>query len=221
MGEIHATIARKTIRAPFGGLLGIRQVNLGQYLNAGDAVVPLQSLDPIYVEFGVPQQRAGSLAAGTPVAVTAEGLADHLQGRVTAVDSVVDAATRNITVQATFDNPRGVLRPGMFVEVSAVLGEAAPVVTLPASAISYAPYGDSVFIVEELEGPDGGSYRGVRQEFVQLGPARGDQVAVLSGVEPGEEVVSSGVFKLRNGAAVLINNEVQPSNDPAPRPENS
>jgi membrane fusion protein (multidrug efflux system) len=221
MGEIHATIARKTIRAPFTGLLGIRQVNLGQYLDAGEAVVPLQSLDPIYVEFSVPQQRVGSVGAGTPVEVTAEGLATSVAGRVTAVDSVVDAATRNVIVQATFDNPHGLLRPGMFVEVSAMLGEGAPVVTLPASAISYAPYGDSVFVVEEMERPDGGTYQGVRQQFVELGSARGDQVAVTSGVEPGDEVVSSGVFKLRNGAAVLVNNDVQPSNDPAPRPENS
>jgi membrane fusion protein, multidrug efflux system len=220
-GEIRATIDRKTIRAPFAGLLGIRQVNLGQYLDAGEAVVPLQSLDPIYVEFAVPQQRRGSLAAGTPIEVSAEELAASVHGRVTAVDSVVDAATRNVTVQATFANADAALRPGMFVEVRAVLGAGPPVVALPASAISYAPYGNSVFVVEELEGPDGGSYRGVRQQFVELGPARGDQVAVVSGVAPGAEVVTSGVFKLRNGAAVLVNNEVQPSNDPAPRPENS
>jgi membrane fusion protein (multidrug efflux system) len=221
VGEIHATIDRKTIRAPFTGILGIRQVNLGQYLNAGDPVVPLQSLDPIYVDFGVPQQQVANLVAGTAIEVTADGLAAPVAGKVTAVDSVVDPATRNIQIQASFDNPGGVLRPGMFVEVRAATGRATPVVALPASAISYAPYGDSVFIVEPMQGPDGQQYRGVRQQFVKLGAGRGDQVAVLSGVEPGEEVVTSGVFKLRQGAAVLVNNDVQPGNDPSPRPENS
>jgi len=221
VGEIRATIARKTIRAPFTGLVGIRQVNLGQYLNAGDPVVPLQSLDPIYVEFSVPQQRAAQLGAGTAVEVSAEGQDGAVTGTVSAVDSVVDPATRNVLVQATFDNPQGALRPGMFVEVEARLGAGQPEVVLPASSIAYAPYGNSVFIVEPMTGPDGTSYRGVRQQFVTLGAARGDQVAVLTGVEPGAEVVTSGTFKLRNGAAVLVNNEVQPGNDPAPRPENS
>lgn len=220
VGEIRAAIGRKTIRAPFTGLLGIRQVNLGQYLNPGDPVVPLQALDPIYVDFSVPQQQLAALAPGTPVEVTGAGLAAPVAGRVSAVDSVVDASTRNVRVQASFDNPEGALRPGMYVEVSAVVGEAAPTVAVPASAISYAPYGDSVFIVEEMAGPGGESYRGVRQQFVELGAARGDQVAILSGVEPGAEVVTSGVFKLRNGAAVTVNNAVQPGNDPAPRPEN-
>lgn len=222
VGEILATIDRKTIRAPFTGLLGIRQVNLGQYLNAGDPVVPLQSLDPIYVDFAVPQQQAASVGAGTDVEVSAEGLGDGgRDGAVTAVDSVVDPATRNVRVQATFDNPDGALRPGMFVEVRALTGESRPTVALPASAISYAPYGDSVFVVEEMETPEGESYQGVRQQFVELGPARGDQVAVLSGVEPGDQVVTSGAFKLRNGAAVMVNNEVQPANDPSPTPANS
>jgi membrane fusion protein (multidrug efflux system) len=222
VGEIRATLDRKTIRAPFAGILGIRQVNLGQYLNAGDPVVPLQSLDPIYVDFAVPQQQVANLRAGTEVAVTADGAAGvSATGEVTAVDSIVDPATRNVQVQATFDNAAGALRPGMFVEVRMATGEGAPVVALPASAISYAPYGDSVFIVEPMQGPGGQEYRGVRQQFVTLGAGRGDQVAILAGVEPGQEVVTSGVFKLRNGAAVLVNNEIQPGNDPAPRPENS
>lgn len=222
VGEIRATIERKTIRAPFSGILGIRQVDLGQYLNPGDPVVPLQSLHPIHVDFAVPQQEVGRLRDGTEVAVSLEGdAAAPLAGRVTALDSIVDEATRNVQIQATFDNPDGVLRPGMFVEVQAVTGAGRPVIALPASAIHYAPYGDSVFIVEELEGPNGQSYLGVRQQFVRLDGSRGDQVAVVSGVEPGEEVVTSGAFKLRNGVAVLVNNEVQPANDPAPRPENS
>jgi membrane fusion protein (multidrug efflux system) len=137
------------------------------------------------------------------------------------MDAMVDEATRNIQVQATLANPDGKLRPGMFVQTEVVLGPRQSVVALPSSAISYAPYGDSVFVVAELKGEDGKPYLGVRQQFVKLGPARGDQVAILSGVKPGDEVVTSGLFKLRNGAAVQINNSVRPSNHPAPRPENS
>ncbi len=221
VGEIRATIERKTIRAPFPGTLGIRQVNLGQYLRSGDPVVPLQSLDPIYVNFALPQQEVSRLQVGREVRVTAEGVATGFTGRITAIDSVIDQATRNVGVQATLANPEGALRAGMFVEARVILDSSAAVIPLPASAIGYAPYGDSVFVVEDLEGPDGQSYRGVRQQFVGLGGGRGDQVAVLSGVEPGEEVVTSGVFKLRGGAAVFVNNEVQPGNDPAPEPEDS
>ncbi len=226
--EIRATIARKTIRAPFSGILGIRQVDLGQYLKGGDPVVPLQALHPVYVNFSVPQQQVSRLAVGTEVSVTVEGPArpagdeaDPLVGKVTAIDSIVDPATRNVQVQATFDNLKEVLKPGMFVEAQAHLSESSSVIALPASAISYAPYGDSVYVVDDLKGPDGKTYRGVSQKFVELGASRGDQVAVLSGLEPGEEVVTSGVFKLRNGAAVLVNNEVQPSNDPSPNPTDS
>jgi len=222
VGEIRATIERKTIRAPFSGILGIRQVNLGQYLTGGAPVVPLQSLHPIYVNFSLPQQEVGHLRVGGEVRVAAEGTeGSPFAGRITAVDSIVDTATRNVQVQATLANPKGELRPGMFVKAEVVLGGGAPVTALPASAISYAPYGDSVFVVADLQGPKGESYRGVRQQFVKLGGSRGDQVAVLSGVTPGEEVVTSGAFKLRNGAAVRINNQVQPSNNPAPKPEDN
>jgi membrane fusion protein (multidrug efflux system) len=221
VGEIRAAIERKTIRAPFTGMLGIRQVNLGQYLAGGDPVVPLQSLDPIFVNFTVPQQEVGRLSVGGEVQVAAEGTAAPFTGRITAVNSVVDEATRNVQVQATFANPQGKLRPGMFVEAKVLLGGSRSVVTLPASAINYAPYGDSVFIVEQVKGPNGESYRGARQQVVKLGGALGDQVAVLSGVDAGAEVVSSGVFKLRNGAAVHVENAVQPANDPAPKPEDN
>lgn len=220
VGEIRATIARKTIRAPFSGVLGIRQVNLGQYLAGGDPIVPLQSLRPIYVSFSVPQRELSQLRVGAAVRLTTEGMGEH-EGRITAIDTIVDPATRNIEVQATFANQDGRLRPGMFVEARVLLGAGNPVVSLPASAISYAPYGDSVFVVEDIKGPDGKPYRGVRQQFVKLGGARGDQVAVVSGIQPGEEVVTSGVFKLRNGAAVRVNNEIQPTNNPAPQPEDS
>ena len=222
VGEIRAAIERKTIRAPFSGILGIRQINKGQYLAGGDPVVPLQSLNPIYVNFGVPQQAIGQVQIGRAVRVTTEHLANAaFAARVTAIDSVVDQTTRNIQVQATLANPAGKLRPGMFVQTETPLGAEQRVVALPASAISYAPYGDSVFVVSDLKDDKGHSYRGVRQQFVKLGPARGDQIAVLSGINPGDEVVTSGVFKLRNGAAVLVNNKVKPGNDPAARPENS
>ena len=222
VGEIRATIDRKTIRAPFTGLLGIRQVHRGQYVQGGSPVVPLQSLDPIYVNFDVPQQSVSQLRTGGAVRVTLEGVADaQFTGRITAVDSVVDEATRNVQVQATLANPEGKLRPGMFVQAQVVLGAQQEVVALPASAINYAPYGDSVFVVGQLEGQGGARYEGVRQQFVKLGGSRGDQVAVVSGVKPGESVVTSGVFKLRNGAAVRVNNSVVPGNDPAPKPEDN
>jgi membrane fusion protein (multidrug efflux system) len=221
VGEIRAAIERKTIRAPFGGMLGIRQVNLGQYLAGGDPVVPLQSLDPIFVNFTVPQQEVGRLRLGGEVLASAEGAREPFTGRITAVNSVVDEATRNVQVQATFSNAHGRLRPGMFVQTRVLMGGQRKVVTLPASAINYAPYGDSVFIVEEVQGPKGDKYRGARQQVVKLGGALGDQVAVLSGVEAGSEVVSSGVFKLRNGAAVRVENAVQPANDQAPKPEDN
>jgi membrane fusion protein (multidrug efflux system) len=222
VGEIRATIERKRIRAPFSGMLGIRQVNRGQYLTGGDPVVPLQALDPIYVNFGVPQQDAAQMRVGRTVRITIGDVPGvELAGRVTALDSVVDRTTRNVQVQATLANRGGTLRPGMFVQTQVVLGASREVVAVPASAISYAPYGDSVFIVTDLTSPDGRTYRGVRQQFVKLGGARGDRIAILSGVSPGDEVVTSGVFKLRNGAAVLVNNKVQPGNSLAPKPEDS
>jgi membrane fusion protein (multidrug efflux system) len=228
VGEIRAALQRKRITAPFSGILGIRQVNVGQYLSSGDPIVQLQSLDPIYVNFDVPQQAIAKMRMGRPVRITsAEGsgaggaAGAELDGRITAIDSVVNAETRNIQVQATLANPEGMLRPGMFVQAEVVLGSGRPVITLPATAISYAPYGDSVFVVADLKGQNGESYRGVRQQFVKLEGARGDQVGVVSGVKPGDEVVTSGVFKLRNAAAVLVNNTVQPGNNPSPTPEDN
>jgi membrane fusion protein, multidrug efflux system len=222
VGEIRATIERKTIRAPFSGVLGIRQANLGQYLAAGEAIVPLQSVNPIYVNFGVPQQSAGQIQVGRNLRITTNELGGaEFTGKVTAINSVVDQATRNIQVQATLANPKGKLRPGMFVEVEVGVGASRTVISLPASAISYAPYGDSVFIVTDLKDPKGQSYRGVRQQFVKLEGSRGDQVAVISGLKPGEEVVTSGAFKLRTGAAVAVNNKIQPGNSPNPKPEDN
>ena len=217
---IKATIERKTIRAPFTGVLGIRQVNLGQYLAGGNPIVPLQSLNPIYVNVSVPQQNVRQVHVGQQIEVTAnEAAGVTFTGRVTAIDSVVDEQTRNFQVQATLSNPDSKLRPGMFVQAKLALGSDADVVSVPSSAISYAPYGDSVFVLADLKDPAGHAYRGVRQEFVKLGPSRGDQVAVLSGVNAGDEVVTSGAFKLRNGAAVQVNNKVQPGNSVTPKVE--
>ena len=220
--EIKAAIDRKTIRAPFSGVLGIRQANLGQYLAAGSPIVSLQSLNPIYVNFSVPQQDMPQVKIGETVRVTADDLAGMtFTGRVNALDSVVDQATRNVQIQATLANPQGKLRAGMFTNVQVGVGASSTVFPLPASAISYAPFGDSVYIVSDMKGPEGQTYRGVRQQFVKVQGSRGDQVGVISGLHPGDEVVTSGVFKLRNGAAVAVNNKVQPGNNPAPKPEDN
>jgi membrane fusion protein, multidrug efflux system len=222
VGEIRAAIDRKTIKAPFSGVLGIRHVNLGQYLSGGDALVTLQALNPIYVNFGVPQQAIGQVRAGRSVRVTVDDLGgSEFTGQITAIDSIVDEATRNVQAQATFANPGAKLRPGMFVQAAVVVGASDSVVSLPASAIQHAPFGDSVFVVDDLKDPKGATYRGVRQQFVKIGAARGDQISIVTGLKAGDEVVTSGVFKLRNGAAVRVNNTVRPGNNPSPKPENS
>ncbi len=220
-GEIRATIARKTIRAPFSGVLGLRLVNFGQYLAGGAPIVSLQSLRPVYVNFSVPQQDLVRLTPGAAVALTSDALGGPESGKIAAIETVIDEATRNGRVQAIFDNRSGKLKPGMFVEAHLVKGAKTPVIALPVSAISYAPFGDSVFIVDDVKGPNGKTYRGVRQQFVKLGGAQGDQVAVVSGVKPGEEIVTSGVFKLRPGAAVTVNNAIQPGNNAKAKPEDS
>jgi membrane fusion protein (multidrug efflux system) len=220
--QYQAAIERKTIRAPFAGVLGIRQINIGQYLDGGAAVVPLQAMDPVYVNFALPQQDVAGLPLGAEVTLSGDSVAAGApSGRITAINSVVDETTRNVQVQATFRNPHGKLRPGQYVETDTRSGAPQKVIAIPTSAVSYAPYGNSVFVVSNLKDPKGKSYRGVQQRFVKLAGERGDQVAVVSGLQPGEEVVTSGVFKLRNGAAVLVNNKVRPGNNPAPKPEDS
>ncbi len=222
VGDIRAAIARKTIHAPFSGLLGIRQVSLGQYLAAGQSIVPLQSLSPIYVNFGVPQQETPKVVPGHVLRVTNGDLPGMaFTGRITALDSVINEQTRNIQVQATITNKDNKLRPGMYVQVQLPLGQPRQVVPLPASAINYAPYGDSVFIVAEMKDAKGNTYRGVRQQVVKVEGSRGDQVAIISGINPGDEVVSSGVFRLRNGAPIQVNNTVKPGNNTSPKPEDS
>jgi membrane fusion protein (multidrug efflux system) len=222
VGDIRAAIARKTIHAPFSGVLGIRQVSLGQYLAAGQAIVSLQSLSPIYVNFGVPQQDTPKVVPGHVLRVTNGDLPGmSFIGRITALDSVINEQTRNIQVQAIVTNKGNKLRPGMFVQVELPLGSPRQVVPVPASAINYAPYGDSVFVITDMKDAKGNSYRGVRQQIVKIEGSRGDQVAITSGLNPGDEIVSSGVFRLRNGAPVLVNNTVKPENSASPKPQDS
>jgi membrane fusion protein, multidrug efflux system len=222
VADVRAAIARKTIHSPFSGVLGIRQISLGQYLASGQAIVSLQSLSPIYVNFGVPQQDTPKVIPGHILRVTNNDLPGMaFTGRITAIDSVINEQTRNIQVQAIVTNKENKLRPGMFVQVEVPLGQAREVVPLPASAINYAPYGDSVFVITEMKDAKGNTYRGVRQQVVKVEGSRGDQVAVVSGLNPGDEVVSSGVFRLRNGAPVQVNNTVKPANSASPKPEDS
>lgn len=222
VGDIKAAIARKTIRAPFTGVLGIRQVSLGQYLAAGQAIVSLQTLSPIYVNFGVPQQDTAKMIPGHVLKITNSDLPGmSFVGRITALDSVISEQTRNIQVQAIVTNKDNKLRPGMFVQVELPMGSPRDVIPLPASAINYAPYGDSVYVLTNMTDQKGRPFRGVRQQVVRIDGSRGDQVGIVSGLNPGDEVVSSGVFKLRNGAPVVVNNEVKPSNSTSPKPEDS
>ena len=223
VNDVKAAIARKTIHAPFSGVLGIRQISLGQYLAAGQAIVSLQSVNPIYVNFGVPQQDTQKMKIGRGLHVTSTDLpGEAFSGKITALDSVINEQTRNIQIQATLQNQGGKLRPGMYVQVELPLGEARDVIPLPASAINYAPYGDSVYVVTDIKDEKTGkTYRGVRQQIIKIEGSRGDQVAVTTGVNPGDEVVSAGVFRLRNAAPVEINNTVKPSNSAKPNPEES
>lgn len=219
---IKATIAKKTIRAPFAGRLGIRQVNIGQIIKEGEPIVSLQALDPIFVNFLVPQQQIPRLQTGLTVRLTSDGLpAGHvMEGTVTAFNPDVDAASRNIRVQATVANAAEQLRPGMYANVAVVLPEKTPALAIPATSVLYAPYSDSVFVVEAAKGEEGGKAgKIVRQQFVRLGEKRGDFITVLSGLKEEEEIVSTGVFKLRNGQDVVIDNTLAPTFNLAPKPQ--
>lgn len=220
---IEATIAKKTIRAPFAGRLGLRLVNLGQTLNEGDHIVSLQSLDPIFVNFQLPQQEMTKIRRGLTVKLTAEVLPDAgIEGVITAVNPLVDSTTRNIRVQATVANTKETLRPGMFVNVAVMQPEMKDVLAIPATAVLYAPYSDSVFVVEDKPAKDDkSSVSVVRQQFVRLGEKRGDFIAVVSGLKEGETVVSTGVFKLRNGQSVVADNSLSPEFKLAPKPEDA
>jgi membrane fusion protein (multidrug efflux system) len=222
VSETRALIARKKILAPFQGILGIREVNLGQYVTPGTPVVRLESLDPILIDFALPQHHFQQLQKGAPIRVTAEGAgSDLFEGTLSAVDARVDPTTRNIRLQGTLPNPARKLRPGMFARVEVLLPVQETILSLPASAISYAPYGNSVFVVTESTGPDGQPEKTVEQQFVRTGERRGDMVAILHGVKEGDEVVATGVFKLRNHAKVRVDNSLLPSAQTAPKPKNS
>jgi len=220
--QYNAVIARKTIRAPFNGVAGIRQVNLGQYLKEGDTIVTLQDYDPIYVNFSLPQQDLSKLKEGLEVEVQLDAFGDEIfNGKITAISSLVDPSTRNVQVQATLPNADFKLRPGMFTKVRVVMNESKNVVAIPATAIHYAPYGDSIFIVSEMKDQQGKTYKGVREQFVKVGQTRGDLIAVDSGLQAGEEIVTSGVFRLRNAAPIVVNNDIKPGSNIAPTPSNS
>jgi len=221
--NMRSMTGKKEVRAPFDGQLGIRQVNVGQMINAGQQVVSLQALDPVYVDFALPQQQLPKLAPGFDARVQTDALPGReFKGKLTAINSMVDAVTRNVTLQATLDNSDHALRPGMFVKVDIVLPETGKTLVIPGSAISYAPYGDSVFVIEKKKDEKTGKEsQTIRQAFVRVGEARGDLVSIIKGLKAGDQVVSTGVFKLRNGMAVTINNDLAPKPELNPKPVDS
>jgi membrane fusion protein (multidrug efflux system) len=213
-----SAIDKKTLRAPFAGRLGIRQISLGEFLRSGAAIVALQMLDPIYINFALPQQNVAQVSVEQSVRVTVDAYPGEIfAGTVNALNPNVDDATRNFQIQATLKNTDGRLRPGMFGAAEVQLPAAEKVLTVPLSAIVYNPYGNAIYVVER-QGKEGGDLI-VRQQFVQTGATRGDQVAVTKGVKPGDVVVTAGQLKLRNGASIVINNKVTPSNSAAPTPD--
>jgi membrane fusion protein (multidrug efflux system) len=222
--SIRATIAKKIVRAPFTGKLGIRGISIGQFLDTGAEVVSLQAIDPVFVDFSVPQQQLGELREGLDVAALLDAYPEKaFKGTITAIESHVDPATRNVRVQATVPNQDGLLRPGMFVTVDVMLARSEDVLVIPATAVLHAPYGDSVFVIEKAE--DGNAQADaplvVRQQYVRLGDRRGDYVVATEGVEDGQQVVSTGVFKLRSGMPVVIDNTLAPQFSFAPKPDNT
>jgi membrane fusion protein (multidrug efflux system) len=221
--QMRSNIRKKTIIAPFDGQLGIRQVNVGQMINSGQQVVQLTALDSLFADFALPQQYLGQLTPGLEVHVTTDALPGHVfPGKLTAINSMVDSSTRNITLQATLENPDHVLRPGMFAKAEVTLPEKHKTLVIPGSAISYAPFGDSVFVIDKKKDEKTGKESQViRQQFVRVGEARGDFVAIAQGLKAGEMIVSTGVFKLRNGMTVTINNDLAPKPQVNPNPIDS
>ncbi|HTO99590.1 MAG TPA: efflux RND transporter periplasmic adaptor subunit [Myxococcales bacterium] len=219
VATLQASLAKRTIRAPFDGRVAIRQVNLGQVLAAGTAVASLQSVTPIYADFWLPQQALAELQVGMQARLRTDVFPKaSWEGKVTTINPEVDVATRNVRVRATFPNADGRLRPGMFVNVDVLSPERRSVLAIPSTAVLYAPFGDSVFAVEEKKDDEGAASLVARQKFVRLGERRGDLVAVTNGLSAGETIVSSGAFKLRNGAAVVVHNELAPKAEIAPTP---
>src|SRR5437588_1623314 len=223
VGNMRAMVGKKEVRAPFDGQLGIRQVNIGQMINAGQQVVALTALDPVYVDFALPQQELSKLSAGFEVGVHTDGdPGREFKGKLTAINSMVDTVTRNVTLQATLENSDHTLRPGMFAKIDVLLPEKQKALVVPGSAISYAPFGDSVFVIEKKKDPKTGKESQViRQQFVRIGEARGDFVSITDGLKPNETIVSPGVFNLRNGIPVTINNDLAPKPQVNPTPVDS
>jgi len=221
--QMRSMIVKKEVRAPFDGQLGIREVNVGQMINPGQQVVSLQALDTVYVDFALPQQNIPKLTAGFEARVHSDALPGHeFKGRLTAINSMVDATTRNVGLQATLENSDHALRPGMFVTIDIQLPQKSKTLVIPGSAVSYAPYGDSVFVIEKAKDPKTGKEsESLRQAFVKIGEARGDFVAVAEGLKAGETIVSTGVFKLRNGMSVAIKNDLAPKPQLNPTPADS
>lgn len=219
---IKAAIAKKTIRAPFAGRLGIRLVNLGQIISEGESIVSLQSLDPLFVNFQLPQQQLNRVKVDYPVRLTSNAVPDGIMtGTITTISPEIDSVTRNFHLQATVENSQEVLHPGMFVEAAVVLPDEEEILAIPSTAILYAPYSDSVFVIEESKAKEGEKADKVlRQQFVRLGERRGDYVAVTSGLKEGESVVSTGVFKYRNGQSAVIDNSLNPEFKLEPHPVN-
>lgn len=218
--SMAASLRRRSIVAPYNGILGIRQIAPGEYIETGQAVVALQSLDPLYINFALPQRDISNISLGQQLSIVTDAFKEQsFSGKVTAINSEVDRSTRTIAVQGTIANPGHQLRPGMFARVIIVINQIQQVITIPVSAISYAPYGDTVYVIESMKDPKGNEYRGVRQQIIKIGEQRGDQAVALSGLKSGEEIVTSGTFKLRPGASVITNNQIQPGNTTNPRPE--
>src|SRR6201984_2130135 len=221
--NMRSFITKKEVRAPFDGMLGIRQVNVGQMINSGQQVVQLTALDKVYVDFALPQQTLPKLATGYEARVHADALPGReFKGKVTAINSMVDSVTRNVGVQASLENPDHALRPGMFVKVDVILPDQSKTLVIPGSAVSYAPYGDSVFVIEKKKDEKTGKeLQSLRQGFVRIREARGDFVSVTEGLKAGDVVVSTGVFKLRNGMSVTVNNDLAPKPQLNPTPADS
>ncbi|HEX9242240.1 MAG TPA: efflux RND transporter periplasmic adaptor subunit [Anaeromyxobacter sp.] len=219
VASLQATIAKKTIRAPFDGRISIRQVELGQVVAPGTPIASLQSVTPIHADFWMPQQAVAELKSGQPVRLRTDPFPDaRWDGAITTVNPEVDAATRNVRVRATFPNADGRLRPGLFANVDVVSGDPRKILQVPATAVIFAPYGDSVYALAEKDDGKGGKALVAQQKFVRLGERRGDFVAVVSGLKPGERIVGSGGFKLKNGMPVAVNDALAPGAELAPRP---
>ena len=217
----QALMAEKKIRAPFAGRLGIRQVDVGQYLPVGTEIVSLQQLNPLYVDFYLPEQALSQLQVGQTVDVAIDAFPGRrFPAKISALDAIVDTTSRSLQVRATLPNDDLLLRPGMFASVKVDVGAPRELITLPQTALTYNPYGTTVYTVQHRAGPDGKALLTAQQVFVTTGDTRGDQVAVLTGLQPGTEVVTAGQLKLRNGAPIVVNNDVTPPDSPNPTPPN-